>query len=84
MHETHLIQPVIDGISEHAKKEGAKAVNKVRLKIGNLTGVKEDSFRETFFVLAKGTILENAELEITPFPGTRVEVVSFDIDEAAD
>ena len=79
MHETHLIQPIIDGIAEHAKKEGAKKVTKVRIKIGELTGVKEDSFRETFKILAKGTILEGAKLEINFFIASRVEVVSFDI-----
>ena len=79
MHESHLIEPVIKGISEHATKEGGKAVSKVRLKLGLLLGVKEESFRETFNVLAKGTLLEGAELEMNFFPGTRVEVVSFDI-----
>lgn len=80
MHESHLIQPIIKGISEHAQKEGAKSVSKVRLKVGALMGVKEDSIKETFTVLAKGTILENAQLEITFFPGSRIEVISFDID----
>lgn len=80
MHESHLIEPVIKGISEHAQKEGAQKVSKVRLKIGALTCVKEDSFKETFSVLAKGTILEGADLEINFFPGSRVEVVSFDIE----
>ncbi|MBN3039438.1 MAG: hydrogenase maturation nickel metallochaperone HypA [Candidatus Omnitrophica bacterium] len=80
MHETHLIQPIIDGISEHAQKEGAKKVSKIRLKVGEFTGSKEDSFKETFAVLAKGTIMEDAQLELTFFPGTRVEVVSFDIE----
>ena len=79
MHETHLIEPIIKGISEHAEKEGAKKVSKVRLKIGQFTGVKEDSFKETFGMLAKGTILENAKLELTYFPASRIEVVSFDI-----
>jgi hydrogenase nickel incorporation protein HypA/HybF len=80
MHETHLIEPVIRGISEHAKKEGAKAVTKVHLKVGALLGTREESLQETFAVLTKGTILENAELELTFFPGSRVEVISFDID----
>ena len=80
MHETHLIEPIIKGISEHARKEGAKKVSKVRLKVGEFTGVKEPSFRETFKQLAKGTILENSELEITFFQGSRIEVLSFDID----
>lgn len=80
MHETHLIEPIIKGISEHARKEGARAVSMVRLKIGEFTGVTGSSFRQTFFVLAQGTPLENAELELTFFPGSRIEVVSFDIE----
>ena len=80
MHETHIIKPIIEGISQHADKEQAKKVTRVRLKVGQLTGVKEDSFKETFRILAKGTILEEAQIEITSFPGTRVEVVSFDIE----
>ena len=80
MHETHLIEPIVQGISEHAQKEGAKTVSKIRLMVGDLTGVKEDSFKATFSVLAKGTLLEKAELELTFFPGTKIEVTSFDID----
>jgi len=80
MHETHLIEPIVKGISKHAQEEGAKKVTRVRIKIGDLTGVKEASFRETFGVLAKGTPLEGAELEINFFPAQRIEVVSFDCD----
>jgi hydrogenase nickel incorporation protein HypA/HybF len=80
MHETHLIEPIIKGISEHARKEGAKRVTNVRLKVGMLLGTRDESFKETFAVLAKGTILENATVELTYFPGSRVEVISFDVD----
>ena len=80
MHESHLIEPIIKGISGHAKKENAKSVSKVRLKVGALTGVKEESFKETFKTLAAGTLLDNAEIEITFFPGSRIEVVSFDVE----
>ena len=78
MHETHLINPIVKGISEHAKEQGAKRVSKIRLKIGEFTGIKEDSFRETFKTLAKGTMLEDADLEINFFLASRIEVVSFD------
>ena len=80
MHETHLIEPIIRGISEHARKEGAQTVSVVRLKVGEGTGVREESFRETFKLLAKGTALERAHLQLTFFPGTRIEVLSFDVD----
>ena len=80
MHESHLIEPIIKGISEHALKEGAKRVSKIRLKIGEFTGVRGASFKETFSTLARGTMLENAELELVFFPGSRIEVVSFDVE----
>ncbi len=80
MHETHLIEPVIEGISAHAQREGAEKVLKVRLLVGELTGVKEESFKETFSLLAKGTLLDGADLELTFSPGTKIEVVSFDVD----
>ena len=80
MHETHLIEPVIRGIQAHAVKEGGSKVTRVRLKVGYLAGAREDSFKETFAILAKGTLLEGASLELVFFPGTRVEVVSFDVD----
>jgi hydrogenase nickel incorporation protein HypA/HybF len=80
MHETHLIEPIIKGVLEHAKKESAKSITKVHLKVGFLLGVKEDSFKETFQMLAQGTLLEKARLELTFFPGTRIEVISFDIE----
>jgi hypothetical protein len=31
-------------------------------------------------MLAKDTLLEKADLELTFFPGTQIEVLSFDID----
>jgi len=75
-----LIEPIIQGIAAHAQREGAQAVLKVRLKVGDLTGVSKESFRTTFFMLAKDTLLEKADLELTFCPGTQIEVLSFDID----
>ncbi len=80
MHETHMIEPIIKGIEQHAAEEGAKKVTNVKIKVGQLTGVKEESFKETFYTLAKGTALEGAELEIIMFPGTIVQVISFDVE----
>ena len=80
MHETHLIEPIIKGISNHARREGAQSVTKVRLKVGQLTGIKEDSFKETFALLTQDTLLEGAELELTSFPGSNIQVISFDVE----
>jgi len=80
MHETHIIEPIIKGIAEHAAREGAERVTKIHIKVGVLTGISADSFRETFSVLAENTILENAALEITMFPGSIVQVLSFEVE----
>ncbi len=80
MHESHLIEPIIKGIAKHAREEGAKKVTKVHLKVGTLTAVKEDSLKGAFKVLAQGTILEGAVLEVNFFPASRIEVVSFDVE----
>ncbi|MCF7907730.1 MAG: hydrogenase/urease maturation nickel metallochaperone HypA [Candidatus Omnitrophica bacterium] len=80
MHETHIIKPLIKGICEHAEKEGSKVVSKIHIKIGELNGIKEDSFRETFKILAEGTPCAKAELELTFFPGTVIQVLSFDVE----
>lgn len=80
MHESHLIEPIIQGIAAHAQSEGALQVLKVRLMVGELTGVQESAFKETFSMLAQGTLLEAADLELSFFPGTTIEVLSFDIE----
>jgi len=80
MHETHLIEPIIKGIAKHAEAEGAKKVTRVQIKVGILTGVKEESFKETFMILSKGTPLEGAKLELIFFPGTIIQVISFDVE----
>ncbi|MBU2473588.1 MAG: hydrogenase maturation nickel metallochaperone HypA [Candidatus Omnitrophica bacterium] len=80
MHETHIIKPIIKGICEHAEKEGAKSVSKIHIKIGQLNGIKEESFKETFKVLAESTACQGAELELTFFPGTNIQVLSFDVE----
>ena len=80
MHEAHMIQPIIDGITRHAQKEGAKKVTKVVVKVGQYTGSLEGSFKETFRILAKGTMLEDARLEVVMFPGWNVQVISFDLE----
>jgi hydrogenase nickel incorporation protein HypA/HybF len=80
MHEARLLGPVIKGIEEHARREGAKQVKTVRLKIGQYLKTQEDEVPGAFKALVKGTILEGAKLEFIYFPAYRIEVVSFDIE----
>ena len=81
MHEIHGIESIIHGIATHAQREGAQRVLKVRLRVGEITGMNEKSLRTAFADLAAGTLLQDADLELNFFPGSQIiEIVSFDID----
>ncbi len=61
-----LTESVVSAVSE--KLPGAKIV-RIRLEIGRLAGVVPDSVRFCFEIVAAGTELEGAELEILEPPG---------------
>jgi hydrogenase nickel incorporation protein HypA/HybF len=61
-----LTESVVTAVSE--KLPGARVV-RVRLEIGKLAGVVSDSVRFCFEIVAAGTELDGAELEITEPPG---------------
>lgn len=61
MHELGITQGVVDAVRE---RMGEAKVTRVRLEIGRLSGVATDSVRFCFDLVAKGTSLEGARLEI--------------------
>jgi hydrogenase nickel incorporation protein HypA/HybF len=66
MHELGITQTIVAIVAEHAK--GAK-VQRVSLEIGKLSAIMPDSVRFCFDVCSKGTVLEEANLEIIEIPG---------------
>jgi hydrogenase nickel incorporation protein HypA/HybF len=61
MHELSLTQAVVDAIAE---RMGDARVTSVRLEIGRLSGVVVDSIRFCFDLVAEGTTLHGARLEV--------------------
>ncbi|MGO9237479.1 MAG: hydrogenase maturation nickel metallochaperone HypA [Methylocella sp.] len=61
MHELALIQSVVEMVSEHAQ---GRCVRRVKLEIGKFTCVAPDAMRFCFDVVATGTPLDGARLEI--------------------
>lgn len=61
MHELSLTQAVVDTITEHV---GDQQVVAVRLEIGKLSGVVVDSIRFCFDLVADGTPVAGARLEV--------------------
>lgn len=62
MHELAITQSVVDAVAERL---AGQRVTCVRLEIGTLSGVVADSVRFCFDLVAEGTTLEGAALEIT-------------------
>jgi len=61
MHELAITQSIVEAVSEVA---GEARVTRVRLDIGNLSGVVADSIRFCFELCTKGTVLEGTALQI--------------------
>ena len=69
MHELSLCEGIIKVIEEQAAVQKYTKVEKVFLEIGALAGVELDALRFGFGVVIKGTIAEEAKLEIITVDG---------------
>jgi hydrogenase nickel incorporation protein HypA/HybF len=81
MHELSLTQAVVDTVAE---RFGPTKVVAVRLEIGKLSGVVVDSIRFCFDLVAEGTTLAGARLQIVEPSGLgrcRSCSLAFDTDD---
>ena len=68
MHELSIAKSVLEGVrAELAQRPGAR-LQKVGLRVGELSGVNADALSFSFEVLVKGTDLEPVTLEIESGP----------------
>ncbi len=68
MHEYSVGQALMERIEAAAAARGATAVHRVRLKIGELSGVEPDLLATAFEILRERTICERARLDIERVP----------------
>ena len=64
MHEMSLCASIVQIIEEQAGEQGFERVNRVWLEIGPLSGVELEAMRFGFDVVTRGTLAENATLDI--------------------
>jgi hydrogenase nickel incorporation protein HypA/HybF len=65
MHELSIVEALIDQVGRELDRSGQEGkVLRVDLSIGRLSGVNADSVRFAFGLLAPGTRVEGAEVEI--------------------
>jgi len=68
VHELSLVASVFDILEEKAREHGAARVTKVVLKVGVMSGVVPDLLEPAFDSYKKGTLAEEARLEIVIVP----------------
>ncbi|MBP2448314.1 hydrogenase maturation nickel metallochaperone HypA [Rhizobium leguminosarum] len=69
MHEMSLMESVIEIVCDTARQNGADAVRSIRLDVGVLSHVNPDSLLFCYEAIRRGTIAENAALEINRIAG---------------
>ena len=72
MHELTATQRILDAALAEGRARGGQPVRAVRLQLGVLSGVTEDSIRFYWDLLTPGTAAAGARLEVERLPG-RVE-----------
>ena len=68
MHELSIAASIVDAVSETAANYPGAQVRAVRLRVGALAAVVEDSLRFCWDVTIAGTPLEGAWLEVRTLP----------------
>ncbi|MCX7923879.1 MAG: hydrogenase maturation nickel metallochaperone HypA [Clostridia bacterium] len=83
MHETSIMYSAMEIVLEKAKESNLKKINRITLKIGELTGVMPEVLYFAYENASKGTIAEGAEFHIDRVKATarcdKCDII-FDID----
>jgi hydrogenase nickel incorporation protein HypA/HybF len=69
MHEMSLCESILQIIEENAVNQGYQRVTRVWLEIGALSGVEVEAMRFGFDAVTRGSLAEQATLEIIELPG---------------
>ncbi len=80
MHELHLVGDLVRDLLSRAMAEGAERVTLVRLRLGKLSEIDEDTLRELFEEKTAGTLCEGAELVVETSTRRELTLVSFEVE----
>jgi hydrogenase nickel incorporation protein HypA/HybF len=68
MHEYSIVQALMDRIEQEASRRGAVGVDRVVVRIGELSGVDTELLHTAFMTFRERTICERAALDIAAVP----------------
>ena len=68
MHEYSIVRALLRKVEAEARRHGAARVDRVRLQIGEMSGVEVDLLETAFELARPRTICAAAQLEVTRVP----------------
>jgi hydrogenase nickel incorporation protein HypA/HybF len=68
VHEFSVCQNLLQQVEALARAHGARAVNRIRLQIGPLSGIEAVLLEQAFTLARTGTVADNAVLETESLP----------------
>ncbi len=82
MHELSVAERVLRTVVSEAEARSAVKVTAVRLRLGDLQMITQETLQETFNELAADSIAQGAELRVQPVPGHDVIVDEIEVETA--
>jgi hydrogenase nickel incorporation protein HypA/HybF len=70
MHELSIVSSIVDSVTESLRRYPGARVTEVRLRVGALSAVVEDSLQFCYGIATEGTPLEGSRLVVNPVPVT--------------
>jgi hydrogenase nickel incorporation protein HypA/HybF len=81
MHEYSLVLSLIERVEQEMTKYGATAAHRVKISVGELSGVEADLLASAFEIAREGTPLAVTELQVNPVKARwQCSACSHDID----
>lgn len=68
MHEMSVAESMVELVLQHAEEAGARRVSAIRVVVGGMSGIVEDSLQFAFEALSEGTLAQGAILEMKLVP----------------
>ena len=68
MHEYSIVSQLLEQVDAQARQREATAIHRIRVRIGELSGVEADLLRTAYETFREHTLCAGAELEISAVP----------------
>jgi len=68
MHEYAIVQALLESVAEKTQQHGAVAVHRLRVRIGELSGVEPALLYSAYCTFRERTVCADADLEIEEVP----------------